>query len=325
MSPRIDPALPLVWRSPHELQLGGEVPRVVLVDPGALETGLLAALRHGASRATLHTIGAGLDGTPAEVERLLARLAPAFEHDDAVAAEAGGGAAGACAAAGADAGAPAVPAVPAVPARRVLLDGEAAFGVLLERRLTELGYEVAAGGSADPATGADPGTAPPALVVIAAHWVVAPARHLPWLRADVPHLAVVDDEAGWRIGPLVTPGHGPCLRCLELERRDRDPAWPVIAAQLEGRPSPPAPRGIRTLVDAAAIAAGAVDDHLRTGATALTGRSVRLAAGDPQATEHPPHPECGCRAPAGTATAPARRVDRRRAAPSSVRAVVVPA
>ena len=49
MAPRIDPALPLVWRSPAELQLGGLTPRVVMRDPGGLETGLVAALRHGAS------------------------------------------------------------------------------------------------------------------------------------------------------------------------------------------------------------------------------------------------------------------------------------
>jgi bacteriocin biosynthesis cyclodehydratase domain-containing protein len=36
------------------------------------------------------------------------------------------------------------------------------------------------------------------------------------------------------IGPLVLPGCSPCLRCLELARADRDPAWPALAAQLAG-------------------------------------------------------------------------------------------
>lgn len=296
MSPRIDPALPLVWRSPGELQLGGEVPRVVIGDPGPLETGLLTALRHGASIETLHTIGAGLDGTPAEVERLLARLAPVFEAEPGETRE------------------------PSEARGPVLLDADGAFGVLLERRLTELGHRVAGGDAVEPATRA------PALVVIAAHWVIPPARHLPWLRADVPHLAVVDDESGWRVGPLVEPGLGPCLRCLELARRDRDPAWPVIAAQLAGRQAPPAARGIRALVDAAAAAAAAVDDRLRFGETALAGRSLRLAAaGGSLTASHRPHPECGCRAPAGSATAPALRAARHRDGPSSARDDAVPA
>ncbi len=298
MSPRIDPALPLVWRSPDELQLGGEVPRVVIRDPGPLENGLLSALRHGASRATLEIIGRGLGGTPAAIERLLTSLGPAFEVEAEVEAREA-----------------------AEPARPVLLDTDGAFGTLLERRLTELGHRVIGGDGVE--TGA---TTAPALVVISAHWVIPPARHLPWLRADVPHLAVVDDESGWRIGPLVEPGRGPCLRCLELARRDRDPAWPVIAAQLAGRPAPPPVRGIRTLVDAAAAAAAVVDDRLRFGETPLVGRSLRLgAAGDPPAAGHPPHPECGCRAPGGSATAPALRAARRPGAPSSARADAVPA
>lgn len=295
MSPRIDPALPLVWRSPGELQLGGEVPRVVLRDPGQLETGLLSALRHGVGRATLETIGTGLGGTPAEVERLLAVLAPAFEVEPVDDAREAPG--------------------------PVLLDADGTFGVLLERRLVELGHRVLGRDAIEATT-----TAAPALVVIAAHWVVQPARHLPWLRADVPHLAVIDDEAGWRVGPLVEPGAGPCLRCLELARRDRDPAWPVIAAQLAGRPAPPAARGIRALVDAASAAAAAVDDRLRLGETHLAERSLRLgAAGRPQAASHRPHPECGCRAPGGSATAPALRAARRPGAPSSARAGAVPA
>ena len=37
---------------------------------------------------------------------------------------------------------------------------------------------------------------------------------------------------GCSSGPLVTPGRGPCLRCLDLHRCDRDPAWPALLAQL---------------------------------------------------------------------------------------------
>src|ERR1700733_14635490 len=41
------------------------------------------------------------------------------------------------------------------------------------------------------------------------------------------------------VGPLVIPGRTACLRCLDLTRAERDPAWPLILAKLEGRePNP---------------------------------------------------------------------------------------
>ncbi|MDP9418387.1 MAG: thiamine biosynthesis protein ThiF, partial [Actinomycetota bacterium] len=48
----------------------------------------------------------------------------------------------------------------------------------------------------------------------------------------VPHLAVAVRERVAVVGPLVLPGTSACLRCLDLHRRDRDPFWPVVAAQL---------------------------------------------------------------------------------------------
>ena len=205
MAPRIDPALPLVWRSPTELQLGGLTPRVVMRDPGGLETGLVAALRHGASTSTLRTIGAGLDGTPAEVDRVLELLAPAFYEPTDVSRPASDG-----------------------PTGLVVVDAEGEVARLLLANLGALGHRAV---GVDDADAGDLATADVAVAVVAAAWVVPPARHLPWLRRDVPHLSVVDDERGITIGPLVEPGRGPCLRCIELARRDADTAWPAIAAQ----------------------------------------------------------------------------------------------
>lgn len=59
--------------------------------------------------------------------------------------------------------------------------------------------------------------------------------------AGIPHLAVTATEAIGTVGPLVLPGRSACLRCLDLARADRDPAWPKILAQAAGRaPEPPA-------------------------------------------------------------------------------------
>jgi len=52
------------------------------------------------------------------------------------------------------------------------------------------------------------------------------------LRLRVPHLAVCVSEAIGVVGPLVRPGMTACLRCLDFARAERDPAWPLILAQL---------------------------------------------------------------------------------------------
>jgi hypothetical protein len=57
-----------------------------------------------------------------------------------------------------------------------------------------------------------------------------------WLvRQQLPHLAATGSEAIGVVGPLVVPGQSACLRCLDLARAERDPAWPMILAQLAGR------------------------------------------------------------------------------------------
>ena len=38
-------------------------------------------------------------------------------------------------------------------------------------------------------------------------------------------------DAAW-VGPLVVPGRTSCLRCADLSRRDADPHWPLVLAQL---------------------------------------------------------------------------------------------
>ena len=51
-------------------------------------------------------------------------------------------------------------------------------------------------------------------------------------RAGVPHLPVRVRDGTGLVGPLVLPGVTSCLGCADLHRRDRDAAWPAIAAQL---------------------------------------------------------------------------------------------
>ncbi|MFI6325127.1 thiamine biosynthesis protein ThiF [Nonomuraea sp. NPDC050556] len=56
------------------------------------------------------------------------------------------------------------------------------------------------------------------------------------LTMRIPHLLVSASEGYGCVGPLVLPGETACLHCLDLTRRDRDPAWPVVTARLGGYP-----------------------------------------------------------------------------------------
>ncbi len=53
----------------------------------------------------------------------------------------------------------------------------------------------------------------------------------PWRSRNIPHLPVVIDGPQATVGPLIGAS-GPCLRCLDLYRTDRDPQWPSLLAQL---------------------------------------------------------------------------------------------
>lgn len=67
---------------------------------------------------------------------------------------------------------------------------------------------------------------------IIAHEAIEPRRYVQWLNRDVPHLALSFEVDHASVSPLIVPGRGPCLFCLEQARVKLDPSWPVIASQL---------------------------------------------------------------------------------------------
>jgi hypothetical protein len=145
-----------------------------------------------------------------------------------------------------------------------------------------------------------PGTPRPDLAVLT-------SRHGPefqdtLMREQVPHLAASAGEAIGIVGPLVIPGRTACLRCLDLERADRDPAWPLILAQLSGRQ--PDPVGCDAPL-AAAVAAQAAFQVLamidRPGcARAVANGTLELVLPGWQWRRRTwlPHPRCSCGASA---------------------------
>lgn len=115
-----------------------------------------------------------------------------------------------------------------------------------------------------------------------------------YARRRLAHLAVSLRDGTVVIGPLVPPNGSPCLHCVDLHRRDRDPDWSDLAAQLAT--DPPAPPCAAT---AALIAAGVTAREVLNwldGAPAETlGASVEITArGQLRRRSWPPHPRCGC-------------------------------
>jgi hypothetical protein len=131
-------------------------------------------------------------------------------------------------------------------------------------------------------------------------------RHLLELRASlmseqIPHLAAAADEAIGTVGPLVIPGRTACLRCMDLTRADRDPAWPLILAQTVGRQPDPlacdAPLAAAVAAHAAAQALAFIDRPFELGAVANGTLELVLPSWQWRRRTWPPHPDCDCDRP----------------------------
>jgi hypothetical protein len=134
------------------------------------------------------------------------------------------------------------------------------------------------------------------LVVLARPWAASDPLAAGVHHAQVPHLvATVRGEVGI-IGPLVVPGVTSCLRCADLHRRDADPRWPHLAAQLTAAEPPPSGATVTCLLTAATAALQVLAYLDGTAAPATLGATVELRPPDlrPHLRRWPAHPACGC-------------------------------
>jgi hypothetical protein len=147
----------------------------------------------------------------------------------------------------------------------------------------------------------DDDTRRPDLAVLTGHHGPELAAGL--LADNVPHLAAAAGEAIGIVGPLVIAGRSACLHCLDLARADRDPAWPLVLAQLIGRQaSTPACDCVLATSVAAQASAQALAFVDRGRADAVTNGTLELVLPGWQWRRRTwmPWAECGCGSDAGS-------------------------
>ncbi|OBK24749.1 cyclodehydratase [Mycobacterium asiaticum] len=206
----LDPAMPVLLRPDGVVQVGWDPRRAVLVQPpGSLTASDLATV--------LRSMRSPISIT--ELQRQAGRQARDVCHDDLTnlvsqLVDAG-------VAIGADR-------KPVRRAASIRVHGRGPLSDLLIPALRSSGARI--GHSNQPH--ATVSATPVDLVVLADYLVTDPRIVRDLHTARVPHLAVRVRDGIGLVGPLVVPGVTSCLGCADLHRRDRDAAWPAIAAQL---------------------------------------------------------------------------------------------
>lgn len=136
----------------------------------------------------------------------------------------------------------------------------------------------------------------PQLTVLAVDGPVPDERHAALHAADAPYLTVSLGVDSGIVGPLVLPGMTSCLRCADLHRRDRDPAWPALSVQLTvpRRYGPASSAAVATIV--AGVAAQQALAFLDGDHPACVEGTIELHLPDWRLRRRswPAHPECGC-------------------------------
>lgn len=286
---RIDPSRPPLWRDPTTLQFGLD-PRLVVHEPTGWQQRLLRELETGVGDSSLEAVAVALGAPAGAATAFVARLRPVLVRESAR---------------------------PDAVVLQLPDPVDDALAGWLSESLEGAGVEVLPErwyGVADERPRS------PAPVVVVAHGIVEPRRASALVAADVPHVPVVFAAGGVEVGPLVVPGRTACLACVAAHRRDADPAWPLLAAQLLGRPQ----AAVDPLLarEAGVVAAVLLSDGARRPLRQQQ-RSVTLRSGalHRSVLAHRPHAECRCRSLAGTATGD----DPAPLAPTSPRDLAVPA
>lgn len=116
--------------------------------------------------------------------------------------------------------------------------------------------------------------------------------------AGLPQLGIRFSDQSVRVGPVVSGEGRPCQGCITLQDVDRDPALPILAAQLLDA----VPASERHAIDVSAALAASLVQHWVSGSQrfSTTRFTFTVASGVPapvpEAEHVSAHPDCGCAA-----------------------------
>jgi hypothetical protein len=200
---RLAPNLPLVWTSASSIQVGIDPPRARVDNIPDNAAPLLHALSQGTPASGLAMLARVHRVSQAWVDHLVASLRPAFTEPS--------------------------------PPHPVQLEAWSASQAItgLSALARQCGVDMTVPDVITHDTVPTGNT-----VVLVADYLVHPHWADLLLRENVPHASLVFSDQTIRVGPLVTPGHTPCLGCVELHRRDEMVGWLEVSSQLWGKASP---------------------------------------------------------------------------------------
>lgn len=264
MTLTLDPRLPVLWRTPHSVQVGLDAPVVVLDNITTGHERMLAALAVGLTPEGLMLIGMDSGLSQEQVTEFESSITPALV-------------------------------TPSHPSRAIVhVDGIGHTADRLEWRLREAGCEPRRVNPTEKIAIARTPLGTVELAVIVGDYVLDPERRGRWLRRDIPHLPIVYGDTGVRVGPFVEPGVGPCLYCLELHHTDSDAAWPALASQLlattSNAQSPFFASEVATLATRWVLSRATFGS-----AESSTAMTVNAETGHRGETTLVAHPDCSCR------------------------------
>lgn len=261
---KLNPELPLVWRTPTSLQIGIDHPRAELPQIYPAEERFITALRAGFGDVSLTAIASACGLTSQECRGLLAALSPAL--------------------------------IPTEQKQswRIALDGSGPFLDSLGLLLIRTGHRVVRA-SASVAGKSD-------LAIVVGDYALQPHRPSAWLSRDVLHVPVVFSDESVRIGPMLgtkptaenSAEAFPCEQCIELAHRDLDECWVAMASQLAGTPAPSqTPLLITEVVALLTRWVNSPESHPITSNTAIR---IDAASGVTEILTFALHPDCACQA-----------------------------
>lgn len=250
---------PLVWRTPHSIQIGIDEPRLIIDDIPDNAAPLIQALRDGISEEGVAVLAKQLRMSQRVATEIVRSCAPAFEPDSS----------------------PLPLTTTVFGASRV----SAALGSLLEQW-----------GALSTHTTSFPLPAQPGVVVLVGEYVADPSWNAHLTHTSTPHIPVLFSDLSITAGPVITPGETPCLACIELWHRDEEPEWLSVGSQLWSTPAPTATvQGAHHAAALCALLLGLMGSPGLLAPSSGLVLSTRLDTGKTTRRSVDFHPDCHCR------------------------------